>query len=132
MGGRKLKRMAGRMVKRAGIQGEEGVTVSFGFGSLLSSIFIGFLDEIPYIGLFLTFLTFGVHRIVLVTNAHTYVYKSKPFHRPGKLLGTFAISPDAVSRKRGKLTFADGVKVWHSPLFAARAKRVAQAANGSA
>lgn len=118
------------MVKRAGIDGEQGVTVSFGFSSLAAAIVVGFLDELPYIGLAMTFLTFGVHRIVLVTDTQTHVFAGRPFHRPGNTLGTYPIGPGAVSRVRGKLTFSDGLDVWHSPLFASRAKRVESAANG--
>jgi hypothetical protein len=130
MGRGALRRMAGRMVKRAGITGEEGVTVSFGFSSLGAAIMIGILDELPYVGLLLTFLTFGVHRIVLVTDQHAYVFKGRPWHRPGEVLGKYPHAPGTVERVRGKLTFSDGVVVWHSPLFAGRARRVADAANG--
>jgi hypothetical protein len=122
--------MAGRMVKRADIKGEEGVTVSFGFKSLISSLIVGVLDALPYIGEILTFLTFRVHRIVLVTDQHTYVFRAKVFHRPGEVLGKYEIGPDTVKRKRGKLTFSDGVVVWHSPLFKRRAKMVEEAATG--
>jgi len=132
MGNRKLKRMAERMVKRAGISGETGVTVSFGFSSLPAALIVGALDQIPYFGLVLTFLTFGVHRIVLVTDQNTYVFRDLPFHRPGAVLGTYPVGPDAATRKRGKLTFSDGLVVWHSPLFAGRAKRVLNAAVATA
>jgi hypothetical protein len=118
------------MAKRAGIS-EPGVTCSFGFQSLPAAIIVGFLDELPYVGLVLTFLTFGVHRLVLVTDQSTYIFKGKPFHRPGAVLGTYPVGSGAVSRVRGKLTFSDGQVVWHSPLFAARAKRVEEAANGN-
>lgn len=130
MSKRGLKRMAERMVKRAGIQGEEGITVSFGFKSLLSSIVVGFLDALPYIGDVMTFVTFRVHRIVLVTDRHAYVFRSKLFHRPGEVLGKYEIGPGTVQRVRGKLTFEDGVVVWHSPLFKRRAILVEEAANG--
>lgn len=132
MGKRKLQRMAERMVKRAGISGENGVTVSFGFSSLAGAIVISLLDELPYIGLVMTFLTFGVHRIVLVTDQNTYVFRDRPFHRPGEVLGTYPHGSGEISRKRGKLSFPDGQVVWHSPLFAGRAKRVADAANVAA
>jgi hypothetical protein len=124
--------MAGRMVKRAGITGEEGVTVSFGFKSLVASLVVGLLDSLPYIGEILTFVTFRVHRIVLVTDQHTYVFRAKVFHRPGEVLGKYEVGPDTVTRKRGKLTCPDGLVVWHSPLFKRRAKIVADAANGQA
>jgi hypothetical protein len=130
MGKRQLQRMAQRMVKRAGITDETGVTVSFGFSSLLAAMTIGFLEELPYIGLALTFLTFSLHRIVLVTDQNTHVFRARPFHRPGDQLGVYAIGPAAVSRVRGKLTFSDGQGVWHSPLVAFRVRRVEEAATG--
>jgi hypothetical protein len=132
MGKRQLRRMAERMVKRARLSGEDGVTVSFGFSSLGAAIVIGLLDELPYVGLVMTFLTFGVHRIVLVTDQNTYVFRDRPFHRPGEVLGRYPHGSGEIARKRGKLTFPDGQVVWHSPLFAARAKRVADAANVAA
>jgi hypothetical protein len=122
--------MAGRMVKRAGITDEEGVTVSFGFSSLGAAMLVSILDELPFIGLLMTFVTFGVHRIVLVTDRQTYVFRGRPWHRPGDVLGKYPNGSGAVARVRGKLTFPDGVVVWHSPLFASRAKRVERAANG--
>ena len=129
MGRRPLKRMARRMVSRAGISGEEGVTVSFGFKSLFAALWLSVLEELPFgIGLVMTFVTFPLHRIVLVTDQHTYVFKARPFHRPGEMLGQYPHGPGAFSRKRGRLTFPDGQFVWHSPLFASRVKRVAQAA----
>jgi hypothetical protein len=123
--------MAERMVKRAGISGEQGVAVSFGFKSLVAAILISVLEELPYVGLAMTFLTFGLHRIVLVTDQHAYVYTDRPFHRPGEKLGEYPVGPGTASRVRGKLTFSDGQVVWHSPLFAGRAQRVEQAANGN-
>jgi hypothetical protein len=129
MGTRQLKRMAERMVRRTGIQGEEGVTVSFGFKSLISALLLSAMDEFPFgIGLVGSMFLFRWHRIVLVTDQHTYVYKSKMFHRPGEVIGQYPHGPGAFMRRRGKLTFPDGQIVWHSPLFAFRVKRVAQAA----
>jgi hypothetical protein len=121
--------MAERMVKRAGITDENGITVSFGFSSLAAAIIISILDEVPYIGLASTFLTFGLHRIVLVTDQHVYVFRDRPFHRPGEVLGQYPVGPGTVTRKRGKLTFSDGLVVWHSPLFTFRAKNIADAAD---
>jgi hypothetical protein len=121
--------MAQRMVRRAGIEGEEGVTVSFGFVSLLAAILLGVLEELGLIGDLASLALFSLHRIVLVTDEHTYVYKSRPFHRPGQLVSRYDNGPGTVERVRGKLTFADGVVVWHSPLFAWRAKAVEAAAN---
>lgn len=123
--------MAIRMVRRAGISGEEGVTVSFGFHSLAAAIIISILDEIPFIGLVSTLATFGLHRIVLVTDQNIYVFRARPFHRPGEVLGKYPVGPGAVSRVRGKLTFPDGLIVWHSPLFTFRAQRVVDTATGA-
>lgn len=128
MNKRGLRRMAQRMVKRAGIEGENGVTVAFGFSSLFAAIVISMLDELPYVGLGMSLLTFGWHRIVLVTDQHVYVMRDRPFHRPGPVLGTYPVGPATVTRVRGKLTFSDGQIVWHSPLFAWRARAVAEAA----
>jgi hypothetical protein len=130
MGRKQLKRMAQRFVKRAGIQGEEGVTISFGFKSLWAVILISFLEELPYVGLLMTFLTFGLHRIVLVTDRHAYIYSARPFHQPREKLAEYPVGSGTVSRVRGKLTFSDGHEVWHSPLFAWRVQAVEDAANG--
>lgn len=129
MGNKQLKRMAERMVKRANIEGEEGVTVSFGFVSLAAAIAISLLEQIPFVGLALTFATFGLHRLVLVTDQHAYIFRARPWHRPGEVLATYPLGPNTVTRVRGKLTFSDGQEVWHSPLFAGRAQRIVDAAN---
>jgi hypothetical protein len=131
VGNRALQRMAARMAQRAGIDGEQPVTASFGFSSLPAAIIVSVLDELPYVGLVLTFVTFGIHRLVLVTDQNTYVFRGRPFHRPGAVLATVPVGPGSVTRTRGKLTFADGTIVWHSPLLGGRAKRVAAAATGS-
>lgn len=131
MNRRALKRMARRMAKRAGITGEEAVTVSFGFSSLPAAIVISILDELPYIGLIASLVTFGLHRFVLVTDKQTYVFRGRPFHRPGRVLAQYPLGPDTVARRRGKLTFSDGLIVWHSPLFTFRAEAVQEAANQS-
>lgn len=128
MGKKQLKRMAERMVTRAGLEGETGITVSFGFSSLPAAIVISMLEQIPYLGLLLTFLTFGLHRIVLVTDQHVYVFRARPWHRPGEVLATYPLGAETVTRVRGKLTFSDGLVVWHSPLFAGRAQRIVEAA----
>jgi hypothetical protein len=130
MSKRALQRMAQRMVGRAGIEGEEGVTVSFGFSSLAAAMVVGVLDELPFIGIFMTFLTFHVHRIVLVTDKNVRLFRARPFHRPGEVLGTYPIGPGTVQRVRGKLTFSDGQVAWHSPLFSYRVARVEETANG--
>lgn len=128
MGNKGLKRMAKRMAKRAGIE-EEAEAVGFGFSSLIAALFLGAINELPYVGEVASILLFRFHRIVLVTDEHTYVFQAKIFHRPGKLLGTYPTGPGTVDRTRGKLTFPDGQTVWHSPFFAWRMKRIQLAAN---
>jgi hypothetical protein len=129
MGKARLKRMAERMCKRAGIKDEQGVTVSFGFRSFLACIFLSLIEELPFgLGVLGTLVFFHWHRIVLVTDQNTYVFKGKMFHRPGKLLGTYPHGPTAFTRDGAKLDFPDGVHVYHLPLFAIRVKLVAQAA----
>jgi len=125
--------MAGRYARRAKISGEEGVTISFGFSSLTVAIVAGVLEELPYVGFALALLFFHFHRTVLVTDRHVYVFRDLPFHRPGERLGEYPLGPGTAARVRGKLTFSDGLVVWHSPLFAWRVKQVAQAiADGAA
>ena len=124
------KRMAQRMVKRAGIEGEEGVAVSFGFVSLPAAIFLDALASLGLLGDIASIILFSLHRIALVTDQSAYVYKSRPFHRPGELISKHQVGPGTVQRVRGKMTFQDGTVVWHSPLLAFRAKRVTDAANG--
>jgi hypothetical protein len=125
--GNQRKRMAGRYVRRTDIQGEEGVTIAFGFSSIAMAILAGVLEEIPFVGIVVALAFFHFHRTVLVTNQHVYVYRDLPFHQPGKQLGKYDLGPGTVTRKRGKLTFPDGQIVWHSPLFAWRIKQVADA-----
>ena len=132
MGNRGLKRMADRMAKRAGVQGEDAQAVAFGFSSLIAALFLGALEEAGPLGDIASLFLFGFHRIVLVTDQHTYVFKARPLHRPGKLIGTYPTGPGTVDRKRGKLTFPDGVTVWHSPVFAWRMKRIQTVANAVA
>jgi hypothetical protein len=131
MGSNMRKRMAGRYARRANISGEEGVTISFGFSSLAVAIIAGLLEELPYVGFVLGVLFFHFHRTVLVTDRHVYVYRDLPFHRPGERLSEYPLGPDTVTRVRGKLTFADGGVVWHSPLFAWRVRQVAEAIQAS-
>jgi hypothetical protein len=125
--GNRRKRMAGRYVRRTDIHGEEGVTISFGFSSLWVAILSGVLEELPYVGLFAGLLFFYFHRTVLVTDQHVYVYRDLPFHQPGAQLGKYPLGPDTVTRVRGKLTFSDGLVVWHAPFFAWRVRQVAEA-----
>ena len=135
MSRRGLKRMAQRMVRRAGIEGEEGMAVAFGFKSLWAAIVISLLDELPYVGLIMTFVTFPLHRILLATDKHTYVFSGRPFHRPGDKLAEYANAPGTATLgqgfiSRGQVTFNDGHVVWHSPFFAWRLRAVIEVTNG--
>ena len=121
------RRMAGRYARRAKISGEEGVTISFGFSSLMVAVIAGVLEELPYVGFALALLFFHFHRTVLVTDQHVYVFRDLPFHRPGERLGEYPLGPGTVTRVRGKLTFSDDLVVWHAPLFAWRVRQVAEA-----
>ncbi len=125
--GSRRKRMAARYARRAKISGEEAVTISFGFSSLVIAIIAGVLEELPYVGLLFALLFFHFHRTVLVTDQHVYVFRDLPFHRPGAELGRYPLGPATVTRVRGRLTFSDGQFVWHSPLFAWRVRQVAEA-----
>jgi hypothetical protein len=125
--GNNRKKMAGRYVRRTDIEGEDGVTIAFGFSSLGIAIVAGILEELPYVGFVLGILFFHFHRTVLVTDQHAYIYRDLPFHRPGEQLGKYPLGPETVTRVRGKLTFPDGQKAWHSPLFAWRVRQVAEA-----
>ena len=126
------KRMAVRYARRAKISGEEAVTISFGFSSLAIAIIAGILEELPYVGIIAALLFFHFHRTVLVTDRHVYVFRDLPFHRPGAELGVYPLGADTVRRIRGKLTFSDGLLVWHSPLFAWRVRQVAEAVQAGA
>ena len=139
MGKRGLKRMANRMVNRAGIQGEEGVAVAFGYKSLPAAFLIGALEavseRIPFLPLVITLLTWPLHRIALVTDKHAYLFRSRPFHRPGEKIGEYPIGPGTVTRgggflSGGKLTYSDGQVLWHSIAFRWRVRAVQEAANG--
>jgi hypothetical protein len=119
--------MAARYARRAKISDEEGVTISFGFSSLWVAVIAGVLEELPYVGFALALLLFHFHRTVLVTDRQVHVFRDLPFHRPGERLSEYPLGPDTVMRIRGKLTFSDGLVVWHSPLFAWRVRQVATA-----
>ncbi|MHB1537781.1 MAG: hypothetical protein ACYCUM_08365 [Solirubrobacteraceae bacterium] len=121
------RRMARRYTRRAKLAGEEGVTIAFGYSSLMAAVIGGVLEELPYVGIVLALLFFRFHRTVLVTDRRVYVFRDLPFHRPGARLGEYPLGPDTVTRVRGKLTFPDGQVAWHSPLFAWRVRQVAQA-----
>jgi hypothetical protein len=85
--------------------------------------------------------SFYFHRIVIVTDAHIYVYRDWPLHFPGKRLAQYDRGPGAVrigsdsqnwfSRviRRGQLTFQDGTVVYHGFLWIRRAQYVAQEGN---
>lgn len=121
------RRMAARYARRAKISGEEAVTISFGFSSIWIAILAGVLEELPYVGILFALAFFHFHRTVLVTDQHVYVYRDLPFHQPGARLGQYPLGPGTVSRARGKLTFADGQVVWHSPILAWRVRQVTEA-----
>jgi hypothetical protein len=127
MGTSRRKRMARRYVRRAKISGEEGVTISFGFSSLTVAVIAGVLEELPYVGLVFALLFFHLHRTALVTDQHVYVFRDLPFHQPGARLAQYPLGPGTVTRVRGKLTFSDGIVVWHSPILAWRVRQVAEA-----
>ncbi len=127
MGSNRRKRMAARYVRRTNIADEQAVTISFGFSSLPIALVAGLLEELPYVGMPFSMLFFHFHRTVLVTDEHVYIYRDLPFHRPGEQLGQYPLGPETVTRVRGKLTFSDGQKVWHSPIFAWRVRQVAEA-----
>jgi hypothetical protein len=120
------QRMSARYCKRAKIT-EQGVTISFGFSTLVIAIISGLVESLPYVGGFATLGFFYFHRTVLVTDQHVYVYRDLPFHRPGEMLAMYPLGADTVVRVRGKLTFADGTTVWHAPFFAWRVRQVADA-----
>ncbi len=137
MSRRGLKRMAERMVRRAGIQGEEGMAVAFGFKSLLAALLISAMEELPYVGILATFMTFPLHRIVLATDKHTYVFSARPFHRPADKLAEYPNGPGTATLgdgflAKGQVTFNDGQVVWHSPFFAWRIRAVVDVSNSSA
>ena len=124
--------MARRMAGRAGIN-EEGRAVAFSYSSGWAALLFGIAEEvagetIPFLPLLLTIISFHWHRIVLVTDQRTYLFRAKMFHRPGAVLGTYPHGPGSMTRVRGKLTFADGQVAYHVPTFAWRMKAIAQAA----
>jgi hypothetical protein len=142
------QRMAQRIVKRAHLN-DQGVAVAFTYNNLLTALVVGTLEDIaryiPSIGqiieLGISILTFYFHRIVLVTNQNTYVYRDLPFHIPGKQLACYSRHPGLVSLggspkswwskfiHRGQLTFEDGFIVYHGILWIRRAQYIEQEAN---
>jgi hypothetical protein len=141
------QRMAQRMAKRAHLN-EQGVAVAFTYNNLLTTLVVGLIEDIseyiPTVGgiinLAISILTFYFHRIVLVTDQNTYIYRDLPFHIPGKLLA-YGRHPGLVrlggnqqsawSRfiRRGQLTFEDGFVVYHGILWIRRAQYIEQEAN---
>ena len=142
------QRMAQRIAKRAHLN-EQGVAVTFTYNNLLTTLLIGTIEDIvryiPSVGDALEFalniLTFYFHRIVLVTDHSTFIYRDLPFHIPGKLLATYSRHPELVSLggnarsrwsrfiRRGQLTFEDGFIVYHGILWIRRAQYIEQEAN---
>jgi hypothetical protein len=142
------QRMARRITKRAHLT-EQGVAVAFTYNNLLTTLLIGTLEDvvryIPSVGdvieLAISILTFYFHRIVLVTDQNTYIYRDLPFHIPGKLLASYSRHPGLVSLggkpqstwsrliRRGQLTFEDGFVVYHGILWIRRAQYIEQEAN---
>lgn len=142
------QRMAGRVARRAHLD-EPAVAVAFTFNNLLTMCVFGFVEDIvkvvPTIGdlleIGISLLSFYFHRIVIVTDAHVYVYRDWPLHYPGRQLAAFERAPGLVrigssrqgwwSRliRRGELTFSDGTVVYHSPIWIRRAEYIAQEGN---
>jgi hypothetical protein len=131
MGRRGLKRMAGRMARRAGIN-EQGQAVAFSYSSGWAALLFGvgeeLVSDIPFLPLLLTIISFHWHRIILVTDQRAYLFQARLFHQPGAVLGTYPLGPGSMTRVRGKLTFVDGQVAYHVPVFAWRMKAIAQAA----
>jgi hypothetical protein len=142
------QRMANRVARRAHLN-ERAVAVAFTFNNLLTLCIIGVIEDvakvIPTIGgvleLAVSLLSFYFHRIVIVTDAHIYVYRDWPLHFPGKRLAEYDRGPGSVrigsdnqnwfSRliRRGQLTFEDGTVVYHGFLWIRRAQYIVQEGN---
>lgn len=142
------QRMAGRVARRAHLN-EEAIAVAFTYNNLLTMCIFGFVEDVarlvPTFGdlleMVVSLFSFYFHRIVLVTDAHIYVYRDWPLHFPGARLAEYQRGPGMVrigsdrqgglSRliRRGQLTFHDGTVVYHSPLWIRRAQYVAQEGN---
>jgi hypothetical protein len=143
------QRMAGRVARRAHLDGEGAVAVAFTFNNLATMATFGLIEDavkfVPVIGsladLAFSIVGFYFHRIVLVTDQNVYVFRDWPFHYPGKLLmkqerrtgvvqlGVPTASPFMRFIRRGQLTFQDGTIVYHTIVFIRRAQYVAQEAN---
>jgi hypothetical protein len=142
------QRMATRVARRAHLN-EPAVAVAFTFNNLLTMCIFGLVEDVvkvvPTIGELLemgvSLFSFYFHRIVIVTDAHVYIYRDWPLHFPGKQLASYERGPGLLrigsdrqgwlSRliRRGQLTFQDGTVVYHSPLWIRRAQYVAQEGN---
>ncbi|MGH9169925.1 MAG: hypothetical protein ACRD0Z_03505 [Acidimicrobiales bacterium] len=143
------QRMAGRVARRANVNGEGAVAVAFTFSNLATMIIFGLVRDavkfVPVIGplvdLAFSIIGFYFHRIVLVTDQNVYVFRDWPFHYPGKLLMKHGRGPGVVQLgapasssfmrfiRRGQLTFQDGTIVYHTVFFILRARYIAQEAN---
>jgi hypothetical protein len=142
------QRMASRVARRAHLN-EHAVAVAFTFNNLFTLCIFSVIEDvakfIPAVGelleLAISLVSFYFHRIVIVTDAHIYVYRDRPLHFPGKRLAQYDRGPGAVrigsdrqnwfSRliRRGQLTFHDGTVVYHGFLWIRRAQYIAQEGN---
>jgi hypothetical protein len=142
------QRMASRVARRAHLS-EPAVAIAFTYNNLLTLCIFSVIEEvakvIPGVGelldLAISLVSFYFHRIVIVTDAHIYIYRDWPLHFPGQRLAQFDRGPGAVrigsdrrngfSRliRRGQLTFHDGTVVYHGFLWIRRAQYVAQEGN---
>lgn len=142
------QRMANRVARRAHLN-EQAVAVAFTFNNLLTMCIFGLVEDvvkiIPTIGelleIAISLFSFYFHRIVIVTDAHIYVYRDWPLHFPGRQLAAYERGPGAVRIgserqhwfprliRRGQLTFQDGTVVYHSPIWIRRAQYIAQEGN---
>jgi hypothetical protein len=141
--------MAGRVARRAHVEGEGAVAVAFTFSNLATMVTLGVVEDVarfvPVIGAVLdlafSVLGFYFHRIVLVTDQNVYVFRDLPFHYPGKMLmkqqrgpgvvhlGSPTSSPFMRFIRRGQLSFQDGTIAYHAIFFIRRAQYIAQEAN---
>jgi hypothetical protein len=142
------QRMANRVGRRAHLD-EPAVAVAFTFNNLLTLCLFGVIEDvarvIPTVGglleLAVSLVSFYFHRIVIVTDAHIYVYRDWPLHFPGNRLAQYDRGPGAVRIgsdrqswfshliRRGQLTFQDGTVVYHGFLWIRRAQYIAQEGN---
>ena len=111
---------------------EQGRAVAFSYSSAWATWLFAVIEraaeEIPFMDLAVTIISFHWHRIIVVTDQRTYLLRARLFHQPGEVLGMYPLGPGSMTRVRGKLTFADGQQAYHLPIFAWRMRQVAQAA----